>query len=135
MGIVCEFTWPLILALISGIIIGIVFTLAFKQKIKILQKTLLFLVVGFSLIGGVVFAFALTWYGEKLSKQLFSREVEVVKNIDLEKDYFFAPKKSNIKGVVQEGSIATQTFSKGQASYLMFGTVVDRSYIKEVKKK
>lgn len=133
MLIVLQYTWPLIVVLIGGFIFGILFVKIFIQKMRVLQKISLSGLLVVALVIGVVGGIGIISYGNNLAKSIFQREVRVVKDIDLEKDYYLDKDSGKVKGVIKAGSLGTQTFAKGGAVYLIFGTVVDNKYVETVQ--
>ena len=133
MLIVLQYTWPLIIILIGGFVVGTIFINLLGRKIKFLQKISLSGLIVIALVVGIIAGVGIIEYGNNLAKSIFQREVRVVKDIDLERDYYLDRDRGKVKGIIKAGSLGTQTFAKGGAVYLVFGTVVDSKHVETAK--
>lgn len=133
MSLILQYAWPLIAALTSGFIIGAVFVNLLSKKIKIIQKVTVSVALIIAIFAGVIGTLGVLEYGNKLAKNIFQRKIRVIKDIDLEKDCYFKEDCGRVRGIIKAGSLGTQTFAKGGATYLVFGAVVDNKYVETAK--
>jgi hypothetical protein len=70
----------------------------------------------------------------KLWNKAIVREIELIKDIDIEKDDLIEGTEANVKGTLKKGSIGRQTMRKGNRVYIEFPVVLNADKI-EYKRK